>query len=250
MYEQHLIQAGFTKNQAVVYEMLLKNGIIHASSVARKTGLSRPLAYKVLNELIQIGLVDKKEEKNKPAVFAPAHPYRLGDIIEKKREQAENAKTVMQGIAGSMVSDFNLISGRPNVRFFEGMEGMKQVLEDSLTAKGEVCTYADIDSIQRYIPDVNKDYVAKRERLEIKKRGILLDTPFAREFMAGYHQAVTDYKLIKYDAPPFQTVMQIYDGKVSYLTLGEKDMIGTIIADQRIYNMHKYIFEYLWSIIQ
>ena len=48
-YQQSLTQAGLEKNQALVYEALVKNGALPASSIARLAGLGRPLAYNVLD---------------------------------------------------------------------------------------------------------------------------------------------------------------------------------------------------------
>jgi sugar-specific transcriptional regulator TrmB len=61
MYEQSLLQIGLTKDQAVVYETLVKKGPSPASRIARKTPFSRPLVYKILGELVEMELVDKKE---------------------------------------------------------------------------------------------------------------------------------------------------------------------------------------------
>lgn len=249
MYEQFLAQAGITSDQAIIYEVLLKNGPLPAGKISQKTPLKRGLIYKVLDQLVEIDLVLKKDTPGMVTLFEPAHPLKLKELAEKREYAAKQAQLALEGNLGYLISDYNLISGKPGIRFFEGLDGIRRVLEDSLTSHTEILTYADIESIQKYIPEINKEYVAKRERLDIKKKGILLDTPFARNFLSGYHRAITDYKLIKYDAVPFQTVMQIYDNKVSYLTLGDKDLIGTIIDDPRIYNMHKYIFEYLWDII-
>ena len=67
------------------------------------------------------------------------------------------------------------------MQFFEGEEGIKKVLEDSLYSKEEISSYADITSIQKYIPKINEWYVDQREKKGIKKKGILLDTPEARQ---------------------------------------------------------------------
>jgi hypothetical protein len=61
------------------------------------------------------------------------------------------------------------------------------------------------------------------------------------------HLAVTENRFIRTDAAPFQSIMNIYDGKIAYITLRPEKMIGVIIADQYIYEMHRYLFEYLWG---
>lgn len=40
--------------------------------------------------------------------------------------------------------------------------------------------------------------------------------------------------------------MQIYDNKISYITLEPKRMMGVIVEDRHLYEMHLYFFEYIW----
>ncbi len=247
IYEQFLIQIGLSKEQASVYEALIQGGLIPARSITHKTGIKRGMVYKVLEQLIEMGLVEKKENIAKIAMFFPLHPNGLRKILEKRDQEIKAVETSLNSVINKISSDYNLISGKPNVQFFEGLEGMKKVLDDSLSTQTEIYSYADIESIQKYIPDINTEYVKKRDKFNIKKKAILLDTPFARNFLKDYFKNVTDIKLIKTLAVPFQTVMQIYDNKVSYITLSEKEMIGIIIEDKRIYNMHKDLFEYTWE---
>jgi hypothetical protein len=54
-------------------------------------------------------------------------------------------------------------------------------------------------------------------------------------------------KFIDHKLYPFNSVMQIYDGKISYITLSKTSKIGVIIEDKNIYQMHKSLFEYIWS---
>lgn len=246
IYEQFLIQIGLSKEQANVYEALISGGLIPARSITQKTGIKRGMVYKTLEQLIEMGLVEKKENVSKIALFLPLHPNTLRKILEKKDQEIKAVEMSLNSVINKLSSDFNLISGKPNVQFFEGIDGMKKVLEDSLSAQTEIYSYADIEAIQKYIPDVNADYVKKREKFNIKKKAILLDTPFARNFVKDYYKIVTDIKFIDTKTTPFHTIMQIYDNKVSYITLSEKEMIGIIIEDKHIYTMHKDLFEYTW----
>jgi sugar-specific transcriptional regulator TrmB len=245
--KQSLVQAGLTPEQAGFYEALVASGPLPASKIAQKAHISRTLGYKVLGELEALGLVIKDDQPGKVALFTAAHPLKLKEVAEKRLEQAKDAKAALEGTLGKLISTFNLAGGRPGIEFYEGLPGVQQVLEDSLTAQSEIYTYADIESIEKYISDINKEYVRDREKLGIRKKGIALDTPFARKFLEGYAPSVTEMKLIKYDVPSFHTVMQIYDGKISYITLSEQNLIGVIIADQRIYEMHRDLFLYMWN---
>jgi sugar-specific transcriptional regulator TrmB len=245
MYEDLLIKTGLTKDQAKIYEVLLKSGVMPASKASLEAGLKRGLGYKVIEQLVLLGLVEKIDKK--VALFAPCHPSKLKEFIQKKGDEIRNIEASLSGSIGSMVSDYNLNSGKPNIQFFEGEEGIRKVLEDSLYSKEEILSYADITSVQKYLPKVNEWYVAQREKKGVLKKVIMPDLPESRSMLSSYHTTITKSRLINLDALPFKSVMQIYDGKVSYVTLSEDQMIGVIIEDQAIYEMQKALFNFTWT---
>ena len=249
-FEQHLVQAGLSNEQARLYESLIKNGPSLASDAARRAAISRTLAYKVFAELAALGLVEKREESGKVALFTAAHPLKLKEIIEKREQEAKDALTVLDGVLGQMTSEYNIAGGRPGVRFFEGPIGIQEVLSDSLRSKTEILSYVDVEKVEQYFREVNAEYLKKRERLNVQKRLLVLDTPFTRDLYQKDATAnnVTHVRLLQPGKIPFGVALQIYDGRISYLTLTEKDnLIGVIIDNPQIYDMHRFLFETLYE---
>ena len=144
------------------------------------------------------------------------------------------------------------MNGKPGVQFYEGKDGVWEVLMDSITATEEILTYADLNAISKYIPDLNAEYSVLREDKHIKTRGLVIDSPEARKFISSYTGDTTTTKLITstQKVVPFQTIMKIYDQKVSYITLTDDYLVGVIITDQYIANTHKYLFESMWHSTQ
>lgn len=252
MYKDIFTQLGLSPNEATVYECLLKNGQSTVGEIIKKTPLKRGVAYNILSDLIKKDLVSEKKikvggGKEKVAHFIPNHPEKLRDYLENKKGQFQKIENTLNANLPSLVSDFNLISGKPGVRFFEGIEGVKKVLEDSLVAKELIYSYADLEAVVKHIDKINKDYVKKRDELGIRKRVIFIDSPFTRSYLKNYHRETTFMKFIDHKLYSFNSVMQIYDGKISYITLSKKSKIGVIIEDKNIYQMHKSLFEYAWS---
>ena len=241
--------AGLTTQQATLYELLLGRGKERASHLVREVPWKRGVVYKILSELVDLGLVEEMKAPGAVTVFMPRHPLALKDLAERREREARDQTLSLESAFPSLVSQFNLAVGTPGVQFFEGEEGIEKTLEDSLASREMIYTYADIEAVMKYIPDINTRYVAKRERLGIDKKALLLDNPFARDYMKTYHRLVTDAKLIAYDAAPFHSVMEIYAGKVSYITFEESRMIGVIIDNRAIFDMHKSLFEYLWNLV-
>jgi HTH-type transcriptional regulator, sugar sensing transcriptional regulator len=246
LYEETLVQAGFTKDQATIYLALLKQGNTTAKKLIAHTGLKRGLLYKVLDQLLALQLIEKLERDGSITRFKPRHPAEILDKLEQKRLEVKTATESVRAIVGKLSSDFNLISGKPNVQFFEGIDGVRSVLEDSLYAKEEIYSYADLESIETHIKDVNEWYVKERAKLGIKKRGLVLDTAFNRSFLQNYFKEVTDTRLLTLGSTPFATIMQMYDDKVSYITLGDT-MIGIIITNPHICEMHRKLFAFNWE---
>jgi sugar-specific transcriptional regulator TrmB len=69
---QLLTKIGLTKTQAKIYLTLLKNGNVRARALAEMANSPRPLVYRTLDELQQIGLVEK--EINAPNKYSAVPP--------------------------------------------------------------------------------------------------------------------------------------------------------------------------------
>lgn len=248
-YLQTLVQTGLEPDQAQIYEILLKAGPLKAGQVASKSTLKRGLTYKILDELVGFGLVTKIEPPGKIAIFEPAHPLKIKDFTEAREQKLKSAQLALDGILGQLTSDYNLALNKPGVQFFEGYEGMKKVIFDNLSSKTEIFSYLDMTAIDKYIPEINKEYVAKRERLKLKKRNLVNDTPENRNRLASYHRDITEVRLMKLknSAIHFASMIQIYDDKISYITLDPKRLIGVIIQDRNIVEMHRQLYLYTWQ---
>lgn len=253
-YTNQLTETGLSLEQAVIYELLIALGERTASSIAKHIPptykISRPLVYKVLEELISLNLAEKKQAEGKIATFIPKHPTEINSLIDAKKAHIEKIRNEFIAVSGKLSSLFNLAYGKPGVQFYEGKDGIWEVLNDSLTAQSEILTYADLEAINKYIPDLNAEYSALREEKKIMKRGLVIDSPAAREFLNSYSGNVTTTKLIlkSGEADAFKTIMQIYDEKVSYITLTDSYLVGIIITDKHIAQTHRYLFESMWQL--
>ena len=218
MYEQILQQIGLNEKEAVIYEIILKTGPIGAKEILKKTGkkikTTRSNLYNILFGLKTKKLIAEKGEKGK-TYFETESPTQFLDVFDELLKKTDRAQKSLAIIMPELKSLYNLSTQKPVVQFFEGMEEIKTVLNDSLTAKTLIYTYADIEAIVKYIDEINKEYVKKRDKLGIKKRAVIIDSKFARDYLKNYHRETTDIKLIDHKLYPFNSVMQIYEGKIS-----------------------------------
>ncbi|MFZ2886196.1 MAG: helix-turn-helix domain-containing protein [Minisyncoccia bacterium] len=246
-FRSQLEETGLTKDQAALYDTLLRSGPLTARKATTASGVGRTLGYVVLDQLMTLGLVSKTEGKGSVTLFSPLHPNALQGRIESSKKQAQRSAVALQEALPGLASAFNLSVGRPGIRFFEGKEGLKEVLNDSLLSKTEIRAYVDNESIRQYIPDLNASYVKSRARLGIKRLNIATDTQENRFAIEGFLPKLTEWRLVPWEASPINTIVQMYDGKISYFTLGTEHLIGIIITDPHIYEFHRRQFDYLWN---
>lgn len=246
MNKEILISLGLTEDEANIYNVLLEGGFMPARTVATRANIGRPLTYKILDDLIVKGVVEKKDTGGKVSLFAPIHPRELEKLLEKKKKDLENTKNALDESIGQMISKYNLFIGKPNVQFYEGIEGIKKVALDSLTSETDICSFIDTDTLLEIYPDLNKEYVGKRTNNNIKKKIISTDSQVVREIAKTDDKNITEQRIVRQKIH-FATIVMIYDNKISYITLDPKKHIGVIIEDPDIYKTNQAIFDYIWE---
>jgi sugar-specific transcriptional regulator TrmB len=247
MYEKILTAAGLTTKEAEIYELILGIGQAPASEIYKKTAYKRGLVYKILEQLTEKGLVIKIEKPRKVAIFRVEHPNKINERLETQAQRVNYYKRSMEELMPQLVANYNLAFNKPGIQFFEGEEGVRKVLADTLTARNIIYTYADVEAVIKYTETINREYAKKRDKLQINKKVITIDSPFAREFFKDYYENITDTRFIDHQDYPFSSVMQIYDNRVSYMSLSKDAFVAVLITDKNIYQMQKSLFEFNWK---
>jgi sugar-specific transcriptional regulator TrmB len=224
-----------------------------AGPIASWTGIKRGLVYKVLEQLIILGLVIKNENKGSVAIFSPTHPSRLIEMIDKKEKDLILTKDIISSSIGSLSSKFNLLQGKPTVQFFEGRKGVEKILQDTLNSKTEVLTYLDMETVEKYFKDINDKYVAKRKENSSKKRILALNTEFTKNLFKKWNNENPDYfkitniKMVNTPLNNIEGSIQIYEDKIGIITISNQNIISIIIEDERINKLFKSMFEAIYA---
>ena len=162
-YLDELQAMGLSKNQAGIYSQLIRKGSMSGSALAQEVGVSRQLTYKVIDELVALGLCEKKNQKGSVSRFEPTHPSKLVDILADRQRALDVAQKQLGAVIDHLVSDYNLEQGRPSIRFVEGPRGVEKALMDTLNNKDEVIyTYVDPDLIVGKIEEIDTRYITQR----------------------------------------------------------------------------------------
>lgn len=104
---QALAQVGLTAHQSAIYEALIQHGPQKATRLAFLAGVPRTLSYKVLDELESEGLVTRLDERGKVSLFTPNHPLELKKLAERRLDEAQAAKTLVDKALPDLVRGFD-----------------------------------------------------------------------------------------------------------------------------------------------
>lgn len=251
MYTKIINKLGLSLVQSELLNSLLTLGPDKASNLAKKTKRPRGVAYKGLEELINLKLVSKSENLKKIAIYSAEHPSYLESIIEQREKDLKREKEEFFNNLPDLVSAFNLISNKPGVLFYEGEEGVKKVLMDTLTSNPEkkLYTFSDVASYADYLGEWNTNhYATQRKKLNVYEEVIIPDNKKALDYMKGYKSNdITDILFIDHKSYPFSTEINIYNNKVSFVTFRPDFMIGVIIENEDIFKSFLSIFKFIWD---
>ena len=120
-----------TIGESKVYKSLVELGESSIGNILKESGVSHSKVYDILKRLAKKGLVSSIN-KNGKQFFAPADPKRLSELIKDKEKEIRENKINMN----SIITKLNIIKETTQPKSimssFEGMKGMKTVLESIL----------------------------------------------------------------------------------------------------------------------
>ncbi|MCX6792546.1 MAG: hypothetical protein NTY12_00820 [Candidatus Falkowbacteria bacterium] len=225
--------------KADLYLACLESGGSTAYFLAKKVGLKRPTAYDALYSLLKEGLVHASIKKNSK-YFYPADPEILMQKLKEKEQDLLSALPILQSL-------YNSPKIIPNVKYFEGKEGIKEMSNDSLkTLKkgGEILIFCG-DDVLRYIPKYAEEYIKARVDKGIRVRGIYKKTPEIIKYMDKNLAQLRTVKIVDEKFLPMNNEINIYGNKIAISSYG-KEMFGMIIESEEIARSQRAIFELAW----
>ena len=240
--ENLLRKAGFLDKETAVYLAMLEMGRGVVSEISRKAGVNRTTGYVILDSLTSKGLVSVSGKKPKQEYMAES-PENLAKYLHSEIEKQKTVTKELDKLLPEMTSLYKK-GDRPQVRFYEGVEGLKYVYEDTLTATEPIVAYATYDDMHKALPGYFPDYYKRRAKKEIFARGIVPATPLAYERVKENKNEARELALVPADKYLFSPDIEIYDNKIMIASWREK--LGIIIESGEIADAMKKIFELAW----
>jgi HTH-type transcriptional regulator, sugar sensing transcriptional regulator len=245
-----LVQIGLTPDQACIYKIMLNLGPSKAFKIAFHSGVKRALTYKVLKELNEMGLVESKEmEDSKVTTFSPLHPSQLEKLINKKKEQVLRAEGVLGEMMQTLASTYNHANKKPNVRFWEGVQGLDKMHDDIIMDGQDILLFRSAyDRAHPGLDEMIEENIKRRVKRGMKTRAITpLIYPLNKHLTVDKDQGnLVTRRFVKIEEFNLPAQITIYGDKVAIVSYKE-GIMTTIIENKDIRDSAAILFELIWS---
>ncbi len=252
MLQDYLCQIGFTSNESKVYLELLQIGAQPVTLLAKRLSMNRTSVWSIIKTLEQKGVVSSYSAK-KIQYFVANDPNFLIGYIDRKCRVFDYYRDKLISVLPQFrgVSD-NFIFHKPVVSFFDGCEGVKQVIHDFLKANCEKRGYLSFDKYLLIEDNFSDFFRESLKRKTLKSFKIIL--PNLDEIKNTFNFKNKNVEVLCLDKADFgklfENEMAIYDNKVCILNLQKGAEYGIVIDSPRTADMHKMIFDMVWNSIQ
>ena len=228
---------GLTEKEAKVYLACLELGSAPVQNIARKAMLSRSTVYEVLEHLLLGGFVNTFNKK-KIKYFSAEDPQQIIRLAESKVNTLKDALPEMNAIVGQSRK-------RPTVRFYQGKEQMKMVLEEMLVEADELLSFAAPEDLFRELGDYYLDFVKRRIKQKVAVRLIATDSPRARERQKIGISELRTVKIVP-NIFPYHSNKWLWKKKIAKFSF-TGDLVAVVIESKELAVMERAMFEHLWT---
>lgn len=236
-----LVDFGLHQTEARFYLAALELGQAPIREVANKAGISRTNAYDVFTRLLEQRLVSQVQDASSQSMLIVAEaPERVLEIIEERRRKLELVLPELRSLHNRSVS-------KPKVRFYQGPEGIKAVLNETLTCRSKqllgILSMRDLYEVpgRAWMDDLVKRRIEAGVSLRV-----------VRSHVGDLHQlwpeSAADRRTLRYAPVDFVFAMTtyIFDKKVAVISSRQENFAITIESEE-FARMQTNLFEILWS---
>jgi len=240
--DEKLQTLGLNEKEAKIYLASLELGLTTIQNIAKKADIKRSTVYEIIENLITQNLITVIP-KGKKRYFLAAEPSKLQELIAQKQENLKKMLPELEAL--SKVSPI-----KPKIRFYEGVEGIKSVYNDTLKDNEEILAFVSIATAYKskgLIDWLLKQYVTRRSEKKIFAKVIAPDSNLAKNYKQRDQKEYRETRFISEKEYPFSIEINIYNNKVALMSFKKEELMGVIIESKEIANTFRTMHKFFWN---
>lgn len=234
---------GLSENEARVYSASLALGTSTIQRIAFQADLKRTTVYSIIESLRQKGLMNVVIDGLKKK-YSSQDPERLETLLEERKRKL---KEFMPGLSAL----FNMKGSSAVIKYFEGLNAVKQVYETmikDMRPKDDYMVIANQDKWLSLDEEYFRDFTARRAKMDINIRMLFTEGEKAREWKKYEKNYNCRVKILPKDVA-FSVDIVITPQKMVIQPLSAPIM-AIVIENENVVKMQQEIFEILWKSIK
>lgn len=245
-----LIEIGLDSDEADVFIYIAQQqNSITISKVAKSTNIPRSTTYRICKRLVEkhlaVWVVGERGQEVKKA-----DTKTLDLVIENKKLELDKTEKAINKVSELVSSNFGGIP-YTQIRYYAGVEGLKQIIWNTLEAKNEIIGYSQFGRVNLTGSKFYDRYVR-----EFKRRGIT-DRVLSNQSCLGYvdsyvvnntHQMTQDdIRIIDENEFYVSGDISIYNDIYAASWWDKGEIVGVEIENPELVRVQKSIFNLLWQ---
>ena len=129
-----LAQLGFSDKEAKTYLASIKLGTSTIQTISQLSGVNRATTYLAVESLMKKGLMSSVM-KGKKRYFTVEAPEKIRSIVAQEKLELSKKEDTIESILPDLENFFSVTqssNNKPQVRFYEGDEGLQVVIRDEI----------------------------------------------------------------------------------------------------------------------
>lgn len=230
---------GFSKKEADMYLAVLELGEAQISDIAKKANLPRTSCYEIIKALVNHRMVSYFVKK-RTRLYVAESPKKIAALFEHRVQVFREILPRLQAIS-------NQAHATPLIRFYEGEEGVKVILNEVISEKRNFDAITSIDDAYTLFAGDFADFVEVRQKHYLHVRLLTVRSKQSEELKAADAQSLRETRCFVPEKYTFRTANWIFGDKVALLSFERDHSMGLIIHDVALADTFRMYFELMWQ---
>ncbi len=239
--EQALTSNGFTDKEAKIYLAVLETGEITVSRVANKTGIKRTTVYNVMQGMQSKGLLSLTTRKGAQYAAALAPMLLL--------ERYKHSYSLLHEIGKNLLQMSDSSALKPQIQFFEGIEGIKHCYLQIESAEGDVVGFTNYEHMpEEVFKFIRSSFIPTRKKRKIPARFITPQGERNEKVIGEDGKYYIQHKINK--NLPNGVNLEIFllnKSDCFFLSFEKGEVFGIMLRSKAVYQMIRILFELMWK---
>ena len=244
---EQLKALGCNEREADIYMQSLQMGSASVQDIARKLKQNRVTVYSAVEQMMEKGLLFETR-RGKRRLIAAEEPVSLLRLCQRRENELQMMRSNLEHVIPLLTALQSTDQSVPAVKFYEGVNGFKRMLEETLTAKGEVLVFSYVDLFSTLVgPDYLKNYFRRRSRKGIRTRLIFPPCSFADFVIKTGKEFHNTVRLLSSHLK-WQSGIFSWNDSLALMSYTKQKVTCTIIENRDIAHFYRnIIFELCWN---